>query len=65
VAEPAGETPRSGPLADLLLKETVAALHAELEQRTSETVRLRGALSDAQSELEARTASTDALEATQ
>jgi hypothetical protein len=59
----AGEAPRSGPLSDMLLKETVAALHTELEQRTSETVRLRGALADARSELEARIATTTALEA--
>jgi hypothetical protein len=62
---PDAETPRSGPLADLLLKETVAALHAELEQRTAETVRLRGSLADARSEVESRSASQAALEATQ
>jgi hypothetical protein len=62
---PDAEPPRSGPLADLLLKETVAALHAELEQRTTETVRLRGSLADARSEVESRTASQAALEATQ
>src|SRR5579875_3796630 len=38
---------RSGPLSDLLLKETVTALHAELEQRGSELVRLRAALAEA------------------
>ncbi|HEY2260159.1 MAG TPA: hypothetical protein VGH45_10625 [Solirubrobacteraceae bacterium] len=59
------EPPRSGPLADLLLKETVAALHAELEQRTAEAVRLRGSLADSQSELESRRATQAALEATQ
>ncbi len=58
------ETPRSGPLADLLLKETVAALHAELAQRTAEAARARGALADAQSQLEARASTQSALEAT-
>jgi len=58
------DAPRSGPLADLLLKETVAALHAELERRTAEAARIRGALADAQSDLEARTAMQAALELT-
>jgi hypothetical protein len=53
---------RAGPLADMLLKETVAALHAELERRSSETVQLRGALADAQSELAARGARQAGLE---
>jgi hypothetical protein len=55
---------RSGPLADLLLKETVAALHAELEERTADAAHLRGALTDAQSELQARIATQRQLEAT-
>jgi hypothetical protein len=58
------DAPRSGPLADLLLKETVAALHAELEQRTADAARIRGALADSQSELEARAAIQAQLEAT-
>lgn len=58
------EPPRAGPLADLLLKETIAALHAELEQRSAEAARIRGALASAQSELEARSASYGELEAT-
>jgi DNA repair exonuclease SbcCD ATPase subunit len=58
------DAPRSGPLADLLLKETVAALHAELEQRTADAARIRGALADSQSELEARAATQAQLEAT-
>lgn len=58
------EAPRSGPLSDLLLKETVAALHAELERRTADAARIRGALADAQSDLEARTAMQAALELT-
>jgi hypothetical protein len=53
---------RAGPLADLLLKDTVLALHAELERRSTETVQLRGALADAQSELEARAARQSGLE---
>jgi hypothetical protein len=60
-AEPA-ETPRSGPLADLLVKDTVAALHAELEQRTAEATRLRGALAATQSELDSREARYSQLE---
>jgi chromosome segregation ATPase len=48
----------------LLLKETVAALHAELEQRTADAARIRGALADSQSELEARAATQAQLEAT-
>jgi hypothetical protein len=58
------DAPRSGPLADLLLKETVAALHAELEQRTADAARIRGALADSQSELEARATTQGQLEAT-
>ena len=52
--EPSSEPGRAGPLADMLLKETVAALHGELEARAAETTRLRSALAGAQSELEAR-----------
>ncbi|MEA2211661.1 MAG: hypothetical protein QOF83_1609 [Solirubrobacteraceae bacterium] len=58
------EAPRSGPLADLLLKETVAALHTELEQRMAHAARLQGALGDARAELEARTTTQSQLEAT-
>lgn len=60
---PGPSSARSGPLADMLLKETVAALHAELEERTADAAHLRGALTDAQSELEARIASQQQLEA--
>lgn len=63
-AAASSEAPRSGPLADLLLKETVAALHAELEQRTADAAHMRGALADSQSELEARSATQAQLEAT-
>ncbi|MGI9183622.1 MAG: hypothetical protein ACR2GZ_01445 [Solirubrobacteraceae bacterium] len=59
-----GEAPRSGPLADLLLKETVVALHAELEQRGIEAAQLRSALSGAHSELEARAGTQSELEGT-
>ena len=62
--EPSVETPRSGPLADLLLKETVAALHAELEQRGNEAAQLRSALAGAHSELEARGGTQSELEST-
>lgn len=58
------DTPRSGPLADMLLKETVAALHAELEQRGTEAAQLRSALGGALSELEARSATQAELEGT-
>jgi hypothetical protein len=57
------EPPRSGPLADMLVKDTVAALHTELERRTAEAASLRGALAAAQSELEARGARYSQLEA--
>ena len=58
------ETPRSGPLADVLLKETVAALHAELEARAAEAARLRSALSSAQSDLDSRQRAHGELEGT-
>jgi hypothetical protein len=61
--EPTVDTGRTGPLAELLFKESVAALHAELEQRSTDVARLQGQLADAQSELEARTAMQSALEA--
>ncbi|MGZ4177419.1 MAG: hypothetical protein ACXVUX_14475 [Solirubrobacteraceae bacterium] len=61
--EPAVDTGRTGPLAELLFKESVSALHAELEQRSTDVARLQGSLADAQSELEARTAMQSALEA--
>ena len=53
---------RAGPLADLLFKESVSALHAELERRSGEVAQLRGALADAQSELDARAARQAGLE---
>ncbi|HTU95511.1 MAG TPA: hypothetical protein VMF14_06690 [Solirubrobacteraceae bacterium] len=53
---------RTGPLAELLFKESVSALHAELEQRSAEVARLQGSLADAISELEARTSRQAALE---
>jgi hypothetical protein len=61
--EPAVDTGRTGPLAELLFKESVSALHAELEQRATDVARLQGSLADAQSELEARVAMQTALEA--
>jgi len=61
--EPAVDTGRTGPLAELLYKESVSALHAELEQRATDVARLQGSLADAQSELEARVAMQTALEA--
>jgi len=53
---------RGGPLADLLFKETVSALHAELERRSTEAAQLRGSLADARSELDARVARQTGLE---
>jgi F0F1-type ATP synthase membrane subunit b/b' len=61
--DPGADAGRGGPLADLLFKETVSALHSELEQRSSEAARLRGALADARSDLEARGATGASLEA--
>jgi peptidoglycan hydrolase CwlO-like protein len=58
------EDPRSGPLAKLLLRDTVAALHAELEQRAGTTAQLRGQLADTQAELEARMRTHAQLETT-
>lgn len=54
---------RPGPLADLLYREGVDALRAELEQRSAEVARLRGALTDLNSQLEARTAVQASLQA--
>jgi len=62
IPDPAVDTGRTGPLAELLFKESVSALHAELEERSAEVARLQGALADARSELEARTARQAALE---
>ena len=56
------DTGRTGPLAELLFKESVSALHAELEERSAEVARLQGALADARSELEARSSRQTALE---
>jgi len=61
-SDPAVDTGRTGPLAELLFKESVSALHAELEQRSGEVARLQGSLADALSELEARTSRQAALE---
>jgi chromosome segregation ATPase len=49
-----GATGRAGPLAELLFKETVTALRAELEQRTAEAAQLRARLAEAQRESESR-----------
>ncbi len=58
-----GEHGRSGPLADLLFKETVSALHSELEQRSTEAARLRGALAEARSDVGTRSSAQAGLEA--
>jgi hypothetical protein len=62
ISDPAVETGRTGPLAELLFKESVSALHAELEERSAEVARLQGALADARSETEARASRQSALE---
>lgn len=49
-----GGAGRAGPLAELLFKETVTALRAELEQRTAEAAQLRARLAGAQRESESR-----------
>ena len=64
VAAAAAEAGRAGPLADALLRETVSALHAELQQRSGREAALDGALERARAELVARTASQTELEAT-
>jgi chromosome segregation ATPase len=51
--EPAAGDPRSGPLAELLLRETLAAARSQLRERTSELAQVRGALSDARAQLDA------------
>jgi hypothetical protein len=56
------DTGRTGPLAELLFKESVSALHAELEERSAEVARLQGAVAEARSELEARASRQSALE---
>jgi hypothetical protein len=56
---------RGGPLADMLFKETLSALHAELERRSGEAAQLRGALADAKSELDARATRQAGLESAQ
>ncbi len=62
VPDAAVDTGRTGPLAELLFKESVSALHAELEERSAEVARLQGALADARSESEARASRQSALE---
>ncbi|HXD65532.1 MAG TPA: hypothetical protein VNV17_13000 [Solirubrobacteraceae bacterium] len=63
--DPAVDNGRTGPLAELLFKESVSALHAELEQRSAEVARLQGSLADAMSELEVRGSRQVALESAQ
>ena len=65
VAAADAEAGRAGPLADALLRETVAALHAELEQRSGREAALDRALERTRLELAARTAAQTELEATQ
>jgi hypothetical protein len=57
------EPGRAGPLADLLFKETVSALHSELEQRAVELARLRGELAQARTDLQRGSGSRTGLEA--
>jgi hypothetical protein len=58
------EDPRSGPLAELLLRETVSALRSELRERATELAQLRGALADARSQLDAGAATHVQMETT-
>jgi predicted nucleic acid-binding Zn-ribbon protein len=51
-----------GPPAGHPIQDSMAALHAELEQRSAEAARLRGSLAEAHSELDARRATQSALE---
>jgi predicted nucleic acid-binding Zn-ribbon protein len=60
----AAEDPRSGPLSKLLLKDTVTALHAELERRATAAAQLRGQLADTHAELQARMSTHAQLETT-
>jgi chromosome segregation ATPase len=53
---------RSGPLAELLFKETVTALRSELEQRTTEAAQLRARLAEAQRESASRSGAESGLE---
>src|SRR6202012_1222611 len=70
VPEPAAPAPhtgeggagRSGPLAELLFKETVTALRSELDQRTMEAAQLRARLVEAQRESESRSHAESGLE---
>ena len=64
-AHTAADSGRAGPLADALIRETVSALHAELEQRSARDAVLDGELERARAELAARTASQADLEAAQ
>jgi hypothetical protein len=52
------------PAADPLLADTIAALRAELEQRTADAVEIRAALAHARSELQSRSSGDVELEAT-
>lgn len=58
------EAGRSGPLADALIRDTVAALHAELAQHAERETALEVALERARSEVAARSSSQAELEAT-
>jgi DNA repair exonuclease SbcCD ATPase subunit len=68
--EPSGAHPhasdagagRSGPLAELLFKETVTALRSELDQRTAEAAQLRARLAEVQREAESRSGAGSGLE---
>jgi hypothetical protein len=62
--EPAAEDSRSGPLAELLLRETVSGLRSELRARAIELGQARGALADARARLDAGAASQEQMNAT-
>jgi hypothetical protein len=58
------EAGRAGPLADALIRDTVSALHSELEQRSSRETALGIALEQSRAELTARASAQAELEAT-
>lgn len=58
------EPPRAGPLAELLFKDTITALRAELDRRAAEAARMQAELAEVKSELASGTNAHDTLQAT-
>ena len=63
-AEPEAEPPRAGPLAELLYKDTISALRAELDRRAAEAATMRAELAEVKSDLASGTNANAAVEAT-